>query len=315
MSQALDYHRRSLAQMLAGSFVTVLVAPPFLSINLDYRSFLPALIPCLSLAVIWLYVSWRKMSRARAATEVAAAAILFALQLLILTYAAMRYNLPLMDGWLDKADRAIGFDGLAFVQRIDGNAPLSILLGYAYSSFSLQLVLLPALLCGLGYCTRGYCTVVAFIVIGVVSAVLSAFFPAIGAFAYHQMNVGSLQNINDMFGYHFLPSFHAVREDPTYTLSLMSASGIVTFPSVHAAAAVLCGWAGFAVRGLRWPILVLNVGMWLSTLTHGAHYLVDVLAGTVIAIGSIWIVRYRSGVLYSRCVSNPAAPATAALGR
>jgi len=49
-----------------------------------------------------------------------------------------------------------------------------------------------------------------------------------------------LRNINAHYGFAFIPDFTAVRAASSFSLSFNNASGIVSFPSVHAAAASLC---------------------------------------------------------------------------
>ena len=83
----------------------------------------------------------------------------------------------------------------------------------------------------------------------------------------------------------------------------------MTFPSFHAASAVLYAWALWPVRWMR-PIVVLAFGAMLAaTPINGGHYLIDIIAGTAIAVLAIvaarrvgrviakWQVRGASGVL------------------
>jgi membrane-associated phospholipid phosphatase len=69
------------------------------------------------------------------------------------------------------------------------------------------------------------------------------------------------------------------------------AAGLVTMPSFHAVLAVLCALACWPLRWLRWPAMVYNAVMLVATVRAGGHYLVDVLAGIAVAIGSAWLVR------------------------
>ena len=92
-------------------------------------------------------------------------------------------------------------------------------------------------------------------------------------------------------------------------LDLLGLGGIVTFPSFHAASAVLYAWALWPVRWMR-PIVVLAFGAMLAaTPINGGHYLIDIIAGTAIAVLAIvaarragrviakWQVRGAGGVL------------------
>lgn len=290
MCGAVDNYRRLLLWTVICTFAVAIALPPLIGMQIDFASFQVMVLLCLVVGFFWPYAAWRQMTRVQAGIEVAIASFLFAIPLLVFTYMAMRFNLPLADERLVAMDAMLGFDGPGFVRLVDRNAMLSRLLGYCYASFTPQLVFLPVLLCALGHFARGYGMAFGLIVLGTISAAVSAFFPSVGAFAHYGLDAADLENINGFFGYHFLESFSAVREAPIYTLALTSASGIVTFPSVHAGVAVLCGWAAWTSRWLRWPFLVVNAGMFLSTLTHGAHYLVDVIAGTAIAVVTIWIV-------------------------
>ena len=67
--------------------------------------------------------------------------------------------------------------------------------------------------------------------------------------------------------------------------------GLVTFPSFHTAAGVLFAWALWSTRWLRWPGLIVNVLMIASVPIIGAHYLVDVFGGVVVAIASLYLAR------------------------
>jgi membrane-associated phospholipid phosphatase len=82
------------------------------------------------------------------------------------------------------------------------------------------------------------------------------------------------------------------------TFSANNITGIITFPSMHAADAVILAMA-FARLG-RWaaPLVVLNVLMFASALTVGGHYLVDLVAGGLIGAGVLlasWRLHARLG--------------------
>ena len=82
-----------------------------------------------------------------------------------------------------------------------------------------------------------------------------------------------------------------VRNGSLRELDMLQLGGIVTFPSFHAATAVLYLWALWDVRWIR-PIAVLaNVAMLLATPLVGGHYFVDVFAGIAVAAASITAAR------------------------
>jgi len=59
--------------------------------------------------------------------------------------------------------------------------------------------------------------------------------------------------------------------------------GIVCFPSFHVIWAVLCVYAFWGFRWLRFPALILGSIIVVSTISTGWHSFVDVLAGLLLA--------------------------------
>jgi membrane-associated phospholipid phosphatase len=75
----------------------------------------------------------------------------------------------------------------------------------------------------------------------------------------------------------------ALRAGQLHDLSLSDPVGIISMPSFHAVGAVLATVGVWPIRALRWPIVILNTLMLCATVPMGAHYLVDVLAGVLVA--------------------------------
>ena len=183
------------------------------------------------------------------------------------------------------AGSLVGFDGLALVKWVDGVPVLSRLLMYAYASFAPQeLLVLSMLLILLRQPGPGFTLVLGYGMAGFAASAISVWFPALGAHVTYGIASQALSSVNVHFGYAFLNEFHAVRDQATFVLSVATAQGILTFPSLHTAVAILCAAAASSHVLLRYPVLVLNVLMVVSTLTHGGHYLIDVLAGMVLAL-------------------------------
>jgi len=66
-------------------------------------------------------------------------------------------------------------------------------------------------------------------------------------------------------------------------LVAVGSEGIITFPSLHAALAVIPIVALWPIPRLRWLILALNIVMLAATPIDGSHYFIDVIAGIVVA--------------------------------
>lgn len=284
---ALDRQRSRTLSTALLALIAAFVIPPFVGLDVSYSSFLPLLALPLTLLLIGWYLRRRGLPDLLGAVEGVALAITLSVPILVLSYAAMRLNLPLADARLAAWDTAFGFSAARVVTAV-GNMPwLASMLGVSYSSFSLQLVAIPALLVLAGQTSRGYWFIEAFLLTCIASIAITTFFPALGSYSHYALDRAAMGAVNPFFGYHFLDSFYEVRNDPDFILSLGAASGVVTFPSIHAAIAVLCAYAAWSVCALRIPFLVLNIAMFASAITHGAHYFVDAAAGAIVALAII----------------------------
>ena len=84
----------------------------------------------------------------------------------------------------------------------------------------------------------------------------------------------------------------ALRDGSLRHLELFKITGIVSFPSFHAASAVLYIWALWPVRYVGGAAVVLNLLMMASTPVIGAHYMIDVFGGVALAVVGIWLAKY-----------------------
>lgn len=235
------------------------------------------------LSIFLVYATWRRMIILPAAFGCLAAVFASSVPILLWTYAAINLNLPLVDPQLMRMDAAIGFNWYSLITYVDASPTLAWLLAEAYSSFHLQLLFLPILLVVFRREQRAYAMIFAYYVLCIISSVIGIWYPALGAYVVYGVPAESLSNIDAKFGYFFLEQFHAVREAGPFVMRLDESAGILTFPSVHAGVAALCAWAAWDVKWLRLPIGLLNIAMAVSAMTHGSHYLVDVIAGIAVA--------------------------------
>jgi membrane-associated phospholipid phosphatase len=116
----------------------------------------------------------------------------------------------------------------------------------------------------------------------VVCAFLSALVPAIGAFAYYGVPPDVLARLPPGAGRFHLLIFEEYRSGALDTVDLRQLEGVVTFPSFHAAMALM---TAHAVRDMRWLFRLLSVWsgvILISTIPIGGHYAVDLLAGAVV---------------------------------
>ena len=212
---------------------------------------------------------------------------------ILLTYAAAAASLPLMDDVFLRLDAAMGFrweDANAWFHR---HPTLQTLLWVAYLSSAVQLITLFYI-----HCTREpregsgeliWLYMVSLLIVTAFSAILPA-----------SAKPG-------MIGQHHIDVFLAARNSSVAVLDETKLSGIVQFPSFHAAAAVILIYSARAMKWLLAVLAPLNVLAIVATVPCGGHYLVDTIAGLAVAAISILIVRTIRRAIVARESSNTAA--------
>lgn len=90
----------------------------------------------------------------------------------------------------------------------------------------------------------------------------------------------------------FLPKFEGIRSGAIDSIGIDNLTGMVTIPSFHACAAVILAWYFWRFVWLRWPFLLLNVGMALAAVPIGSHYVIDIVAGAAVAVAAISTVAF-----------------------
>ena len=229
-----------------------------------------------------------------------------------LTYIGAAINFPMQDATLNAIDRAMGLDWAAYLNFVDARPVLAEWLNYAYGMISWPLFAIPVVLAA----TRRYRRIeeftFAFVAALAVTTLLSSLIPAIGT--YHQIGIdpGTLKHV-DAGGYLIAPrDLPPTRDGALRHLELLNLGGIVTFPSFHAASAVLFAWALWAVRWARPIGLLVNGAMLAATPLSGGHYFIDVFAGVGIAVLAIVAARRIAQALARRAplpALGPALPA------
>jgi hypothetical protein len=206
-----------------------------------------------------------------------------------MTYIAASANLPMQDVALNELDRALGLDWMAYFNFVYSHYALLYSSVLAYSMIGWPVFGVPI---ALGW-TRRYLRLqeftLAFAIALVVTTIISAFVPAIGT--YDLLKFMPDPNVYTPGAYlEHLRDFPILRDGSLRHIDYDNLAGIVSFPSFHAAAAVLFLWAFWPVRWIGPIALVANCAMLLATPIGGGHYFVDIFAGIAIAAISIMTV-------------------------
>jgi membrane-associated phospholipid phosphatase len=198
---------------------------------------------------------------------------LFPIIITRLNYLSATLRYPLQDKELAAIDAALGFDWHAWITFVSNHPLLMSAQAWAYESHFWQPFLAISLIVWQGPKTRNAEFVTAMIVAALVTSVVAAIWPAVGpaeSLGFHSQQGRVIAELWSASR----PVFHYVP--------------IVTFPSFHTVMAILFT---LVHRGSKWRSILfglLNLGMLTAIPYWGDHYLSDMLAGAIVAVGSFW---------------------------
>jgi membrane-associated phospholipid phosphatase len=124
-----------------------------------------------------------------------------------------------------------------------------------------------------------------------VTVLISVFLPAAGTYSFLNLSPADYPHLHPVDDFDHMRHLPLLRDGKLRVLEIGQLTGIVTFPSFHAAAAILYLWALWANSWMRVIALICNALLLLSTPIDGGHYFIDVIAGVSLAILSILVVR------------------------
>jgi PAP2 superfamily len=239
--------------------------------------------------------------------------IIFATALLApLSYVAAAVNLPLQDANLHAVDLALGLDWRAYVDFVNDRLLLARWLHVGYTMIGWPIFFTPLVLAATGRYLRLQEFVCAFTLALAATVIISGLVPAIGVFYHLGLNVTYFVNIDPGAYLAQLKDLPVVRDGSLRRLELLGLSGLVTFPSFHAASALLYTWAFWPVRWFRPVVVISNGAMLASTPIVGGHYFIDIFAGLAIAVLAIMAAKVLSRQIATRAAAQPAPAAPSA---
>ena len=294
--------RPSLNTRLFWSIIAVFVVVDAIGMELEDISAAPAPLwdmvwrtaALLGLSLFYMY--FRPDFRIATLTHAVAMFGATATPIAIFYYLATAWQHPFVDAQLAAADHALGLNWVATYKWVAALPPLQMILSMAYYSLLPQAVVLILALNFLGEIGRAWELPWLLLVSSIILIPFSIFSPALGPFAYFHINESTpyLQIITDLHSGTFR------------TLDFHTMQGVVTFPSFHAASAIMLAYAARGTRMLFPGFVLINSLMFLATPTLGGHFFVDVWGGTALAVVTILIVRkYCSSVISPAAISAP----------
>jgi membrane-associated phospholipid phosphatase len=265
--------------------LTVALTPLLTTFKFAYSTFtLPlAAFPALTLGT-WFYRRRRKDERLASALECTAQIGAFTAFAAPLSYIAAAANLPLQDRLFNTLDSALYLDWSALLGWMNAHPLLHAIFALTYLSFAPQAITTVLALAFCAHFVRLRVFVLAFMLAAIVTIAISALFPAEGVWGFYKLTAANYPDIAPVTRTIHLSIFHGLRDGSFRILMGTGSEGIITFPSLHAALALIFIFALWPVRYLRWVALAVNGLMIAATPVDGGHYYVDVIAGIAIAV-------------------------------
>lgn len=226
-----------------------------------------------------------------------------------LTYVAAAAHFPMQDATLLAIDRALGFDWAAYAGFVDSHPELASWLNCGYGMIGWPIFAIPIILAAMRSYRRIEEFTFAFGLALAATTLISALVPAIGVYQEIGLDPASLTHIDPRAYLDQLRDLPPTRAGELRHLELLGLGGIVTFPSFHAASAIIYAWALWPLRYLRPLVLVINAAMLAATPLNGGHYFIDVVAGVMIAALAIFAARQVGSMIARRSIYAPVAPA------
>lgn len=239
-----------------------------------YTNIWPSLV---TLLVLLWYCRWRPLPKLIDTCQLTFWAILLIDVLSLLIQVAGRSPYPLADRQLGAIDARMHFQTVRL-------PTLAAVLNIAYGLTGLLMlsaILLPPIY---GHTVVAHRYITGVVLAAIVTAVLFALVPAAGPWTTEPFQPTHRQA--DIAAYLTrLKSPGPVQLEPDL-------GGSVSFPSFHTVLAILSAAALGSIRRLRIPAWGLATLICISTITTGWHYAIDVLAGIVLSIATLWLAKH-----------------------
>jgi hypothetical protein len=215
----------------------------------------------------------------------------------VLSYLTVTTGFPLIDRQLAEVDAALKLDWLALFEWVEARPMIKDVLVFAYYSCTAQAAILLLWLSAYSRFDRMWEFVWLFVTALLAIILISWVLPAASAWVYF----GVVERVD---AYHLI-DFNALRSGQMMRISLAQVNGLITFPSFHAALAVILIYACRGINVLFPAFLVLNLLTLAATPTVGGHYFIDIVAGAGVVLCLAGLRRLRWSVLFARWIASP----------
>ncbi len=283
-----------LATVILWAFLIALIARHF---SVELKSVLSIVGFSLTLAIVGRVLRKCEFQRAGNYMTATAQMMFITTCLTALAYVLASLDFPLQDNTLHAIDGMFGLHWRSLLDLFLGHPELMAVMNYAYTSIDYQVLLILPALALFGNEQSSQRFVLYWSLALAATILVSPLVPALGGFLHLGIKPEDVPSVHVLAAWRFVEPFNALRDGSMRALQINALAGIVTFPSFHAAAAVLFARGGWDIPFLRWPILVLTTLMLLSAVPIGGRYVVDVVVGSCIAVCAIAAVSFYEKAL------------------
>lgn len=188
-----------------------------------------------------------------------------------------------VDSNLGAIDANIGFDWTSYFEWAVNHRFIFQIFDYAYQSIWIQPVCL-----FIAYMWRR--NLPNFMILQTslslslaLTCIVATLMPALGAYQFHGMTPDRHPGLALEFADGMTqPMLWLRQEQLPAVLPPFRDVRLITFPSWHAAAAIIFIMSAWSLPALRWPALALNGLMLAATPVQGSHYLTDIIVGAMV---------------------------------
>ncbi|WP_321882087.1 phosphatase PAP2 family protein [Paraburkholderia bannensis] len=271
------------AVKLSGFNIVMAEQWKLIAINLEYVGFLCAISQVKRYAALWKAIRLRRWIVALLGI---AFMQVFLAASMTLQSLAVAFNAPLVDNALINFDQSIGFHWDHLAAWYERHHDIRTISEYLYLFWGPQIIFTLVILSITNRNLDLAEFIFLFSLVTITSIAISAFFPASNPYFHYR--------IADPYGTTPWSQFYPLRDGTLRSVDLSFNQGLISFPSLHAAGAVLFVYAIRHIKAIFFVSVVVNILMTLAALHDGAHYLVDILAGIALSASAIGLVRWAA---------------------
>jgi membrane-associated phospholipid phosphatase len=262
-------------------YVVALGASSLLGLRAHILNIVPPLAGPGAFLCLYGRVAFPQAVRSTRLVEATFIVVVLGLSLACLSYVGAMTGLPLRDQDMMSLDRHLGFDWLQMVQALDRRPLALAVLDAAYATFTTQLIGTVLVLVLVGRTRELDRFFLTFVCASLLAEAASVLIPTLGPMstAAGGLDFAHLPTLGRTTAEIVLK----LRDGTLRDIDFAALDGIISFPSLHAAVAVIVPFSLRWNRHLFCLAATLDAVMLVSAVPSGNHYVVDIIGGVGVA--------------------------------